>query len=40
MLIMKYNIVFTLGDPGVDGHACRTDYDIVANNSADEISKA
>lgn len=37
---MKYNIGFTLGDPGGDGHACTTDYHIVANHSADEISKA
>lgn len=37
---MKYNIEFTLGDPGGDGHACTTDYHIVANHSADEISKA
>lgn len=35
---MKYNIGFTLGDPGGDGHACTTDYHIVANHSADEIS--
>lgn len=27
---MKYNIGFTLGDPGGDGHACTTDYHIVA----------
>lgn len=37
---MKYNIGFTLGDPRGDGHACTTDYHIVANHSADEISKA
>ena len=36
---MKYNIGFTLGDAGGDGHACTTDYQIVANHSADEISK-
>lgn len=35
---MKYNIGFTLGDPG--GDAYTTDYHIVANHSADEISKA
>ena len=34
---MKYNIGFTLGDPGGDGHACTTDYHIVANHSAAEI---
>lgn len=37
---MKYNIGFTLGDPVWGGHACTTDYHIVANHSADEISKA
>ena len=37
---MKYNIGFTLGDLRGDGHACTTDYHIVANHSADEISKA
>lgn len=31
---MKYNIGFTLGDPRGDGHACTTDYHIVANHSA------
>lgn len=36
---MKYNIGFTLGDPGGDGHACTTDYHIVANHSADEYPK-
>lgn len=34
---MKYNIGFTLGDPGGDGHACTTDYHIVANHSADDV---
>lgn len=34
---MKYNIGFTLGDPVWGGHACTTDYHIVANHSADEI---
>lgn len=33
---MKYNIGFTLGDLGGDGHACTTDYHIVANHSAEE----
>lgn len=37
---MEYNIGFVIGDPGGDGHACTTDYHIVANHSADEISKA
>lgn len=37
---MKYNIGFTLGDPVWGGHAYTTDYHIVANHSADEISKA
>lgn len=37
---MEYNIGFVIGDPSGDGHACTTDYHIVANHSADEISKA
>lgn len=37
---MEYNIGFTLGDPSGDGHACTTDYHIVANHSVDEISEA
>ena len=37
---MEYNIGFVVGDPSGDGHACTTDYHIVANHSADEISKA
>lgn len=36
---MEYNIGFVIGDPSGDGHACTTDYHIVANHSADEISK-
>lgn len=35
---MEYNIGFVIGDPS--GDACTTDYHIVANHSADEISKA
>ena len=37
---MEYNIGFVVGDPSGAGHACTTDYHIVANHSADEISKA
>ena len=37
---MEYNIGFVIGDPSGDGHACTTEYHIVANHSADEISKA
>lgn len=37
---MEYNIGFVIGDPSGDGHACTTDYHIVANHSADEISEA
>lgn len=33
---MEYNIGFVIGDPSGDGHACTTDYHIVANHSADE----
>ena len=33
MLIMEYNI--TLGDPSGDGHACTSEYHIVANHSVD-----
>lgn len=40
MLIMEYNITFTLGDPSGDGHACTSEYHIVANHSVDEISEA
>lgn len=35
---MEYNIGFVIGDPS--GDACTTDYHIVANHSANEISKA
>lgn len=37
---MEYNIGFVIGDPSGDGHACTTEYHIVANHSVDEISEA
>lgn len=30
---MEYNIGFVIGDPSGDGHACTTEYHIVANHS-------
>jgi hypothetical protein len=35
---MEYNIGFVIGDPSGDGHACTTEYHIVANHSVDEIA--
>lgn len=37
---MEYNIGFVIGDPSGDGHACTTEYHVVANHSVDEISEA
>ena len=37
---LKYNVCFTLGDPGGDGHANTSDYHMVSNYSAKEIDEA
>lgn len=37
---LKYNVCFTLGDPGGDGHANTSDYHMVSNYSAREIDEA
>ena len=36
----KYNVCFTLGDPGGDGHANTSEYHMVSNYSAKEIDEA
>ena len=36
----EYNVCFTLGDPGGDGHANTSDYHMVSNYSAKEIDEA
>ena len=40
MTELKYNVCFTLGDPGGDGHANTSDYHMVSNYSAKEIDEA
>ena len=35
---LKYNVCFTLGDPG--GHANTSEYHMISNYSADKIDKA
>ena len=37
---LKYNVCFTLGDPGGDGHANTSEYHMVSNYSAKEIDEA
>lgn len=37
---LKYNVCFTLGDPGGDGHANTSDYHMISNYSAKEIDEA
>lgn len=37
---LKYNVCFTLGDPGGDGHANTSDYHMVSNYTAKEIDEA
>jgi hypothetical protein len=37
---LKYNVCFTLGDPGGDGHANTSDYHMVSNHPAKEIDEA
>ena len=37
---LKYNVCFTLGDPGGDGHANTSDYHMVSNYPAKEIDEA
>ena len=37
---LKYNVCFTLGDPGGGGHANTSDYHMVSNYSAKEIDEA
>ena len=37
---LKYNVCFTLGDPGGDGHANTSEYHMISNYSADKIDKA
>ena len=36
----EYNVCFTLGDPGGDGHGNTSDYHMVSNYSAKEIDEA
>ena len=36
----EYNVCFTLGDPGGDGHANTSDYHMVSNYPAKEIDEA
>ena len=36
----EYNVCFTLGDPGGDGHANTSDYHMISNYPADEIDEA
>lgn len=40
MTELKYNVCFTLGDPGGDGHANTSDYHMVSNYSAEKIDEA
>ena len=40
MTELKYNVCFTLGDPGGDGHANTSDYHMVSNYPAKEIDEA
>lgn len=37
---LKYNVCFTLGDPGGDGHANTSDYHMISNYPAKEIDEA
>ena len=37
---LKYNVCFTLGDPGGDGHANTSDYHMVSNYPAEKIDEA
>lgn len=37
---LKYNVCFTLGDPGGDGHANTSDYHMASNYPAKEIDAA
>ena len=36
----EYNVCFTLGDPGGDGHANTSDYHMISNYPAKEIDEA
>ena len=36
----EYNVCFTLGDPGGDGHANTSDYHMVSNYPAEKIDEA
>ena len=36
----EYNVCFTLGDPGGDGHANTSDYHMISNYPAQEIDEA
>lgn len=40
MAELKYNVCFTLGDPGGDGHANTSDYHMISNYPAKEIDEA
>lgn len=40
MTELKYNVCFTLGDPGGDGHANTSDYHMVSNYPAEKIDEA
>ena len=40
MTELKYNVCFTLGDPGGDGHANTSDYHMISNYPAKEIDEA
>lgn len=37
---LKYNVCFTLGDPGGDGHANTSDYHMISNYPAEKIDEA
>ena len=36
----EYNVCFTLGDQGGDGHSNTSDYHMISNYPADEIDEA